>query len=84
MFRVKRKHSRARTSEGRDSRAMPSTLVFVAILVKALVVNGISRIARRLGTIGGLEIAPTAIDEFLATILEVPAHASGMSFTVAI
>ena len=54
MFRVKRKHSRARAGEGRDSRAMLSIVSFVAILVKALVVNGISRIARHLGAICGL------------------------------
>ena len=62
MFRVKRKHSRAGTSEGRDSRAMLSTVSFVAILAKALVVNRISRIARRLGAIGRLIRRPSERD----------------------
>jgi hypothetical protein len=54
MFRVKRKHRRAWTGEGRDSRAMRYNLYFAAILTKSSLLNVIPCIARRLGALCGL------------------------------
>ncbi len=54
MVRVKRKHKRAWSSEGHDSRAMRDNLYFAVILIKGLPANAIKCIARRLGAISGL------------------------------